>query len=86
MYANMSERMRAGTTMSERGAAVLRGKGMSRPLMSTQEVAIWSNNSTRKILDLARAGLIGRKVGGRWYYSPDQVEEFFGVTREGRSR
>lgn len=51
----------------------------SRP-WRTHEAAEWSGMSERKLLDLAREGILpAKKVGGIWYFSPDRLAEFFDV-------
>ena len=49
------------------------------PLLSTKEAAQWSGNSERWILQQARAGLLGKQINGVWYFSQEQLAEFFGV-------
>lgn len=52
----------------------------SRP-WRTHEAAEWSGMSERKLLDLAREGILpAKKVGGTWYFSPDRLAEFFDVS------
>lgn len=46
----------------------------------SHEAAEWSGMSERKLLQLAREGILpARKVGGIWYFSPDKLAAFFDV-------
>ena len=47
----------------------------------TPEAARWCGMSERRLLEFAREGVIpARKVGGVWYFSPQKLAEFFGVS------
>lgn len=61
-------------------AARQNGSATLRP-WRTHEAARWSGMSERKLLEFAREGVIpARKVGGVWYFSPQKLAEFFGVS------
>ncbi|WP_322354848.1 helix-turn-helix domain-containing protein [Paratractidigestivibacter sp.] len=53
----------------------------TRPLHS-KEAAEWLGISTKSLLEFARAGLIGKKVGGVWFFSMKALCEFAGVPYE----
>lgn len=53
----------------------------ARPL-TTDEAAAWANVSRRKLLDYARAGILGKKVGHKWYFSQNQLARIFGVEND----
>lgn len=53
----------------------------SRPLHS-KEAAEWLGISTKSLLEFARAGLIGKKCGGVWYFNMQALCEFAGVPYE----
>lgn len=53
----------------------------ARPLHS-KEAAEWLGISTKSLLEFARAGLIGKKVGGVWFFSMRGLCEFAGVPYE----
>lgn len=52
-----------------------------RPLRS-KEAAEWLGISTKSLLEFARAGLIGKKVGGVWFFSVQALCNFAGVPYE----
>ena len=45
----------------------------------THEAAEWMGISERQLLTFARAGLLGKKVGGVWLFSQKQLAQFAGV-------
>lgn len=53
----------------------------TRPLHS-KEAAEWLGISTKSLLEFARAGLIGKKVGGVWFFSVQSLCDFAGVPYE----
>ena len=53
----------------------------TRPL-HTKEAAEWLGVSTKTLLEFARAGLIGKKIGGVWFFSAQSLCDFAGVPYE----
>lgn len=49
------------------------------PPFRTRAAAEWMGVSEKQLLDFARAGLIGRKVGSVWFFSQRELAEFCGV-------
>lgn len=47
-----------------------------RPL-TTRAAAEWASMSEKHLRELAGAGMLGRKVNGRWYFDQDELAEFF---------
>ena len=50
----------------------------TKPLHS-KEAAAWLGISKKKLLEFARAGMIGKKVGGTWFFSMESLCDFSGV-------
>lgn len=50
----------------------------------TQAAAEWLGISERQLLNFARAGLIGKKVGNLWLFPQRQLAEFAGVETDGK--
>lgn len=50
--------------------------------MKTREAARWLGISQKSLLEFARAGLIGKKVGGTWFFSVRALCEFAGVDED----
>lgn len=53
------------------------------PPFRTRAAAEWLGISSRQLLDFARAGLIGKKVGNIWLFSQQELAEFAGVPTDG---
>ena len=45
----------------------------------THEAAMWMGIPERQLLTFARAGMIGKKVGGIWLFPQKQLAQFAGV-------
>lgn len=57
--------------------------GVYKPPFRTAEAAAWLGLSERKVLDLARKGVLkGKKVGHVWLFSQESVAELAGVPVE----
>lgn len=54
------------------------------PPFRTRAAAEWLGISSRQLLDFARAGLIGKKVGNIWLFSQQELAEFAGVPTDER--
>lgn len=50
--------------------------------LHTKEAAAWLGISTKSLLEFARAGLIGKKMGGTWFFSVKALCDFAGVPYE----
>ena len=52
---------------------------MPRRPLHTREAAKWLGISEKSLLEFARAGMIGKKRGGIWYFSMQSLCDFAGV-------
>ena len=52
------------------------------PPFRTQAAAEWLGIGSRQLLDFARAGLIGQKIGNIWLFSQQELAEFAGVSTD----
>ena len=48
-------------------------------LFRTRAAAAWLGISERQLLEFARAGVVGKKVGNIWLFSQQELAEFAGV-------
>lgn len=55
---------------------------MPRRPLHTREAAEWLGISEKSLLQFARAGLLGKKCGGTWYFSMQSLCDFAGVPFE----
>ena len=60
--------------------------GIYQPPFRASAAAEWLGISRRHLLEFARAGLIGRKVGSGWFFSQRELAEFAGVPTDEFSR
>lgn len=52
-----------------------------RPLR-TREAAAWLGICEKQLRELAKAGLVGKKVGNVWFFSQESLAELAGVPLE----